>query len=122
MWSAPFDELLLEQPRPDAEMPMHLPMAPPPHSAWLPPKKIGPPGSDDDEHDDDEDDDDEDDDRRRLATGGAGLDPTPQHCGSAERKCRGAGRLSVKQERLIRHYAELTGVIQASPHVIRRLF
>jgi hypothetical protein len=106
MWSAPFDELLLDEPRPEAEMPMHLPTAPPASSPWSPPTTPKDLMSGDD--DDDDDNDDDDDERRRLASAG-GSRKMPQHCGSAEQSCRDPGLLSVKQERLIQHFAELTG-------------
>ena len=106
MWSAPFDELLLDEPRPEAEMPMHLPTAPPASSPWSPPTTPKDLMSGDD--DDDDDNDDDDDERRRLASAG-GSRKMPQHCGSAEQSCRDPRLLSVKQERLIQHFAELTG-------------
>ena len=102
MWAAPFDELLLDESRPDAEMPMHLPTPPAPAEPWVPPGWAATP------HDDDDDDDDDGGGggRRRL---GAKAEPRPQHCGASEQTCRGRGVLSVKQQRLVQHYAELTG-------------
>ena len=87
MWSGTFDALLLNDSRPDSEMPLHLPDAPAPTGAWIPPPGGG------------------DDDRRRLQEG----KPLPQHCGASEQTCRGHEVLSVKQERLVARYAELTG-------------
>jgi hypothetical protein len=102
MWSAPFDELLLEEARTDT--PMHLPKAPAPAEPWVPPPgDQSEPGWSSDPSEDDNDDD--DDDRRRLASGGA---PKPQHCGTVEQTCRGPNILSKKQQGLIEHYAALT--------------
>ena len=102
MWSGTFDELLLDTPRSAGEMPMHLPTPPKVSEPWVPP-----PG---DHFDDpsvmDPSADHDDDDRRRLQTGDGAR---PQHCGSSEQTCRGVDVLSVKQERLIQHYSELTG-------------
>jgi hypothetical protein len=92
MWAGTFDALLLDEARPDAEMPMHLPDAPAPSEPWVPPPGGGGGGGDDG-------------DRRRLQEG----KPHPQHCGASEQTCRGHDALSAKQERMIGHYAELTG-------------
>eukprot|EP01052_Picozoa_sp_SAG31_P036874 SAG31_NODE_4664_length_3056_cov_3.064592_6_plen_62_part_01 len=35
-WAGTFDELLLDTPRPDSDMPMHLPEAPQPATPWSP--------------------------------------------------------------------------------------
>jgi hypothetical protein len=91
---------------------MHLPEAPLPTTPWIYPPKdaFAAPHDDDDDDDDDDDNDDgapgDDDRRRRLSARG----PQPSHCSSSEKSCRASGMLSIKQERLIYHYAELTGV------------
>ena len=109
MWSAPFDELLLDEPRPEAEMPMHLPDAPAPATPWEPPKA------------DVQEGDGGKDGRRRLGTR-----PGPRHCGSTEQKCRDADTLTVKQERLITRLAQMThtdppaGVEQLRPDQAER--
>merc|ERR1712151_102766 len=36
-WAGSFDELLLDEPRPDADMPIQLPEAPKPATPWDPP-------------------------------------------------------------------------------------
>ena len=101
----------LDQAREETDMPMHLPNAPEPHSPWVPAPGAGglselmmgdgrlAPADLESQ-------------RRQLlerdnAHGGGG--PMPQHCGSADGQCRGAGAMSVKQERLIHHFAALTG-------------
>lgn len=86
MWSGTFDALLLDESRPDSEMPLHLPDAPAPTGAWIPPPGTGEATV------------------RRLQEG----KPLPQHCGASEQTCRGHDVPSVKQERLIGRYAELT--------------
>ena len=102
-------------------MPMHLPDAPEPHSPWVPAPGAGglselmmgdgrlAPADLESQ-------------RRQLlerdnAHGGGG--PTPQHCGSADGQCRGAGAMSVKQERLIHHFAALTGQSVRTVRVVR---
>ena len=107
MWSGTFDELLLPESRPDSEMPMHLPEAPLPSEPWVPPPTNNDIVSSGLHHDDDEDEERE---RRRLSQE-AFLAPSAnraQHCGASDGVCRGHDVLSVKQERLMRHYAELT--------------
>jgi hypothetical protein len=68
---------------------------------------------------DGDDDDDEDDRRRRLSRDGDSDSAWPQHCGATEAICRGRGVLSVKQERMIVSYAELTR--QPVPQGLRSL-
>ena len=58
---------------------------------------------------------DQDDRRRRLSPDG----DQPQHCSATEATCRSPDVLSVKQERMIRSYAELTG--QPVPQGLRLL-
>ena len=94
-------------------MPMHLPTAPKVSEPWVPPPgaNFDDPNVMDPSHDDDDDDDD-DDDRRRLARGEVAAEQQarrPQHCGSSEQSCRGVDVLSVKHERRMRHFSELTG-------------
>lgn len=64
-------------------------------------------------------DGDEDDHRRRLSRDGDGDSARPQHCSATEATCRGPEVLSVKQERMIFSYAELTG--QPVPQGLRSL-
>jgi hypothetical protein len=103
MWSAPFDELLLDGPRDDADMPMHLPEAPPASAPWEPPQTPAEPDDDDDDDDDDGDDDNR---RKMRAMQEGGV--TAQHCGSVEQSCRGHDVLSIKQERLVHQLAAMT--------------
>ena len=44
-----------------------------------------------------------------MSRDGDGNSARPQHCSATEATCRGPDVLSVKQERMIRSYAELTG-------------
>ena len=93
-WSGTFDELLLPYPRPEAEMPMPLPDAPATAEPW---GFLG------------REDDDDDDRHRQLQQHGA----QPLHCGATESVCRGRDVLSVKQQRLVSTWSELTG--QSAP-------
>uniref|UniRef100_A0A7S2GIL3 Phospholipase C n=1 Tax=Haptolina brevifila TaxID=156173 RepID=A0A7S2GIL3_9EUKA len=60
-WAGSFDELLLDEPRPDSDMPMHLPQAPEPAQPWSPPpgatqgRVVKRPRHKDDDDDDDDD-------------------------------------------------------------------
>ena len=59
--------------------------------------------------DGDDDEEEEGGRRRRLSRDGDGDSARPQHCSATEATCRGPDVLSVKQERMIASYAELTG-------------
>jgi hypothetical protein len=114
MWAGTFDALLLDVSRPEAEMPLHLPEAPAPSEPWIPPPLGGTDNDgdgDDDDGDGDGDGDDGDVDRRRRRRRllESNRPHYAQHCGASEQTCRGANVLSIKQERAIAHYAELTG-------------
>lgn len=99
MWSGRFDELLLPAPRPEAEMPLHLPDAPASKDAWSCKTPHG------------------DSARRTLQHTNRheeSVDSSPntnaaQHCGATEQTCRARGLLSTKQERLLSTFAELSG-------------
>ena len=98
MWSGRFDELLLPYPRPEAEMPLHLPDAPVPAEPW----SCKTPHS-------------ESSSRRTLQHRqqheelvDSSLNQ-PQHCGATEQTCRARDLLSTKQERLMSTLSELSG-------------
>ena len=97
-WSGRFDELLLPYPRPEAEMPLHLPDAPAAAEEW----------SCKTPHDASSD-------RRALKhmqQHEEAVDSRlnkPQHCGATEQACRARDLLSTKQERLMSTFSELSG-------------
>jgi len=103
-WAGTFEELLLDEPRPDSDMPMHLPTAPAPAKPWDPPpgQALGPPAG----HA-----------LRRAAvdpiTGAVSEEPVPQHCstrhGGPEEQCRGADVPNLKQRRNAKLLAGLMG-------------
>jgi hypothetical protein len=104
-WSGNFEELLLDEPRQESDMPMHLPDAPPPQKPWsappaalpspYPPSAIPPL-------------DPPDNGRRALSEEAAGGGPTPQHCGLQEATCNGLEVVNVRQRRYIKLYSKLT--------------
>lgn len=115
-----FEELLLDEPRPDSDCPLHLPEAPPPAKPWDPPP--GQPGtksSDAAIFQPPDGDDDDDDGRRALRRAavdpisGAAAEVVPQHCsswhGGEEEQCRGANVPNLKQRRNVRLLAGLLG-------------
>ena len=88
-WAGSFDELLLDEPRPDADMPMHLPEAPAPATPWAPP-----PGAM----------------RARVELSAAG----PGHCSAwdgakSEVECLGLDHANLKQKRNLRLLSQMTG-------------
>mmetsp|Transcript_94372 Transcript_94372/g.270274 ORF Transcript_94372/g.270274 Transcript_94372/m.270274 type:complete len:609 (-) Transcript_94372:146-1972(-) len=103
-WSGNFEELLLDTPRDEADMPMHFPEAPDPASPWDAPPSAAPGGKPPTEggHRVDTDgDEDEDEDIAKKS-------PIPMHCGRKERTCRGPDRVNVKQERKMKLFSKLT--------------
>eukprot|EP01052_Picozoa_sp_SAG31_P023216 SAG31_NODE_1899_length_6960_cov_18.360880_4_plen_167_part_00 len=114
-----FEELLLDSPRPDSDMPMHLPDAPPPKVPWTaPPKALPPPYPKSDipacspgmpgcppdsasasgEHQD----------TRILQEDEPTDGVLPQHCGLQEATCNGLDVVNVRQRRYIKLYSKLT--------------
>jgi hypothetical protein len=102
-WAGTFEELLMDQPRADADCPMHLPDPPTPAHPWTPPPK--------EEYDDEQqqggagDLDDADGVSTRTAA-----EPMAQHCGREDGVCRGADRESTSQRRRMEWLALRTGV------------
>ena len=92
-WAGSFEELLLDEPRADAEMPMHLPDAPPAATPWDPPPDALRGGSRD---------------ARELDTLAG-----PGHCSAwdgapSEEPCRGHAHANLKQKRNIRLLSHMT--------------
>ena len=88
-WAGTFDSLMLDEPRPAADCPMHLPDPPKPAHPWTPPPPMKGEEADD---------------------GGAAAEPTAQHCGREDGVCRGAERETVSQRRRMEWLALRTGV------------
>ena len=88
-WAGSFEELLLDTPRPDSDMPRHLPDAPRPATPWDPPPGTG-------------------DALGYAETAG------PGHCSawdgaSQETACAGPAVASLKQRRNLRLLSHMTG-------------
>lgn len=115
-WAGSFHELLTEAPRDLADMPMHLPDAPPPAKPWGPsPGNMNVDTDGDGDDDDDNDDDDDDRMRNRIRDRDGDDDndddddaPIPQHCGRKEQVCHGPDAITIKQKRQIKLFARLT--------------
>jgi len=93
-WAGSFDELLLDTPRDEADMPLHLPTPPDPASPWDPP-----PGQ-----------------RAahaRRAAGAQPIDRVDRHCssvhGTEESPCRSRVLPNLKQKRNVRLLSQLMG-------------
>ena len=90
-WAGTFEELLMDEPRADADCPMHLPDPPAPAHPWTPPPKEDERGAG---HDAD----------------ASAAEPMAQHCGREDGVCRGADRESTSQRRRMEWLALRTGV------------
>ena len=87
-WAGTFDSLMLDEPRPEADCPMHLPDPPKPAHPWTPPPPL----------------------KGEEAEAGSAAEPTAQHCGREDGVCRGAERETVSQRRRMEWLALRTGV------------
>eukprot|EP01043_Picozoa_sp_COSAG02_P064859 COSAG02_NODE_9612_length_2160_cov_3.200974_2_plen_173_part_00 len=90
-WAGTFEELLMDEPRVDADCPMHLPDPPTPAHPWTPPPK-------------------EDHQATDNGTEINSTEPMAQHCGGEDGVCRGADRESTSQRRRMEWLALRTGV------------
>lgn len=123
-WAGNFEELLLDAPRPEADMPYHLPEAPKPAAPWDPPPpdaRVPTPGDGHFQRDIGDDDDDHQ--RRLLLSTVVGVDgsstsptaPIAQHCSNvhgsgSDKPCRGHTKPNLKQRRNVKLFTQLIGV------------